>query len=463
MKRVLLTMVLALASVAAAQVVGAPKVGAAPKWSPPVPEVRSLTNGAKARVLTRQGLPLMNVVAFVPAGSREELPAQAGLASLTAELVHEGGAGSRAPDAFLEALESLGAELNVSPGREGVEFSLTVLSSRFDPAMKLFVEMLSQPKLDATAFESLKARRLAEIASSLDEPRVIASQTLLGALYGDAPEGRPVGGTIASVKALTLDDVKRFHAAHFASAGMTFVLVGDLSADAAKQKLDALAPKSWLQAGTPTAARAPTAAAPRWLAVDKKDAPQTQVMLARPGPKVLGEKFAADELASIVLGGSFTSRLVQNLREKHGYTYGASARSQAARAGGTLLIYSAVKKEVTADAVEQLLLELKGFSSLSRDEVEKARALNQANVIDAFSSGGSVAATLAQDVVDGLGPDGLSKEWTALNTVPVEQVQAAASDFAAEGFMVVLVGDRASLEPALKKKLPEQKVEWVTF
>ena len=461
MKRTMLLVVGLFAGLSMAQVVGAPTVGPAPKWSPAVPEVRSLQNGAKLRVLTRKGLPLTSVVVFVPAGTREETAAQSGLSSLTAELLHEGGAGTRAPNDFLEAIEGLGAEVDVRASREGVTFSITVISSRFEAAMGLLLDMLVRPKFDATAFDSLKQRRLAEIASSLDEPRVIASRTLYAALYGDAPEGRPGLGTVQAVTGLTLDDVKAFHAAHYASAGMTFVLAGDLTADAVKQKLDALAPKAWGKAGAVKEAVAPAAQPAKWLAVDKKDAPQTQVLLARPGQKVLGERFATDELAAKVLGGSFTSRLNQNLREKHGYTYGASVRNEAGKAGGSLVVGTAVKREVTADALEQLMLELKGITTITREEMAKAQALQRAEFVDAFGTGSMIAGTFAQDVLDGLGPDGLAKEFAAIESASFEGVQAAAKDFAPEGFTVVLVGDRAVIEPALKKKFPGQAIEWV--
>lgn len=460
MKRTVITIVSLWASLSFAQITGAPTVGPAPKWSPPVAETRPLISGAKAWVATRPGLPLSNVVVYVPAGARAETAAQSGLASLTAAALQEGGAGARGPTEFLEAFDDLGASLHVRSGLEGTTFNFTVSSSRLDAALALMIDLLSKPKFDANAFESLKARRIAELTASLDEPRVIASQTLYKTLYGDVAEGRPVNGTVDSVKALTLDDAKKFHAANYASAGIAFIVAGDLTADAVKKKLDAVVPKAFGPASPAVVEKAPTALPAKWVGVDKPGAPQTVLMLARPGPTVNDTKLQAMELASVALGGSFTSRLVQNLREKHGYTYGAGAHVAPSKLYGTIAVSTSLKTEVTADAVEQLLLELKGLGTLSKDEVEKARALTSAQFVDAFSSGATVAGALASELMDGHGPDGLKKQYAAMLATTVEQSQATTGAFAPEGFTVVLVGDRKSIEPALKKKLPTQTIEW---
>lgn len=465
MKRVLLAVL--VSSVALAEGAphlmgeGVPVIGPAPKWTPPVPEVRALKSGAKAWVLTRAGLPLVTVSWVVPAGLRHEGAAWAGLASLTAEALHECGAGTRGPQEFQEALEALGATLSLSTGVEGTSFSFTVVSSRLDAALALLVDLLSRPRFDPVAFDALKARHLAELKAALDEPSTVASLTAFRALYGTQPEGRPTGGEVATVEKVTLDDVKAFHAARYGSAGATVVVVGDLSADAVKQKLDAAAAKAWLGAPVAVDTSAPVRATAKWLGVEKKGAPQTVLLGLAPGLPWRSAGLAALTLAGDVLGGSFTSRLNQNIRERHGYSYGAMASVAPGRIDGVVEVMTPVRADVTGAALEQVVLELRGLTSVTPEENEKAIALAKASMVAEFSSSAGIAAAFSDVALLGGTPEHLRSDFAALLATTADQTKTATRAFDPEGFTFVLVGDKASIDAQLKKTHPTKKLEWV--
>lgn len=458
MKCALLVMVLAAG---APQPVPLPTGEGVSKWSPPVPEVRALKSGAKAWVVTRPGLPLVTVSWLVPAGVRHEAAAKAGLASLTATALHECGAGTHGPQELQEALEELGVTLELETSVEGTTFSFTVLSSRLDGALALLFELLSQPRFDATTFEALKARHLAELKSSLDEPSTLASVAAMRAVYGTQPEGRPVDGAVAAVETLTLEDVKAFHAARYGSAGATVVVVGDLPADAVKQALDARATKPWLITPAAVEEKAPTMAPARWLGVEKKGAPQTVLLGLAPGLSWKAPGLPALTLAGDVLGGSFTSRLNQNIREKHGYSYGARAAASPGKLSGVLEVMTPVRTDVTGAALEQVVLELRGLTSLSTGEHEKAVALAKAATVTEFGSTAGIARAFSTVALRGGTPERFRDDFAALLATTAEQTKAAARAFDADGFTFVLVGDKAAIEAQLKKSFPAKPVEWV--
>ncbi len=451
-----------ISSLAFAQgITGAPVIGPAPTWFPPAPENRPLKNGAFAWVVTQPGLPLTTVSWVVPAGNRHESAAQSGLASLTAAALHECGAGKRDPQELQEAFEDLGASLQIETSVEGTTFTFTVLSSRLEGALALLFDLLSQPRFDAAAFEALKARRVSELKTSFDEAPVMAEYAGFRALFGEQPEGREGDGVAATVEKLKLEDVKAFHAARYGSAGSIVVVVGDLKPEVVKQQFDALAPKAWLTAPSSTVEKEPTFSSPKWLGVNKKDAPQTVVLGLAPGAKWATSETMALSLAADVLGGSFTSRLNQNIREKHGYSYGARASSTPGRNSGVLDVMTPVRTDVSAAALEQIVLELRGLTSLSADEHRKALALANAAAVESFSSTAGVAAVYARIALLGGNVESYRFDYARLQRVAAGESKAETAKFNPDAFTFVLVGDKTAIDAQFKKTFPARKLEWV--
>lgn len=440
----------------------APVLPPATKWSPPAVQTRKLACGAQLQVVPQKGVPLVHVGVLINAGSIADPAAKPGLARLTATAVEEGGSGSRSADEVRAYFDSLGTELRVNAESDGVMLSLTALSSKLEPALSAVADVIAKPRFDEASVAPLAARARSELAFKLDDPTQLAEQRMLEALYGTHPRNHLADGTVAGINAITTADYRQFHAANWSPANTLFVLVGDVDADAARATLDKLLPKPWSTGAAAAALPTPAALTANrpWLAYDKPGAAQTVVVLARHGVAAADAARTPISLVAVVLGGSFTSRLVQNLREKHGYTYNASSRQRPGREGKAVWIRTSVKTEVTAPAMRELINELDGITRLDAAELEKSRALLDAAQVEGFAGGDNTVFTLLMTAAEGLAPTELATERARREKVTLPELISAAGRFDAPGFTVVLVGDRAKIEKELKTTFPDRTIEW---
>lgn len=452
--------VCSLVFVLASGAFAAPPLPPPPRWSPPVVQVRQLASGAKLWVLPQKGIPLVHVGVHVAAGSLADPADQPGLAMLTATSVEEAGSGTRSGAEVRAFFDSLGTSLEVDVAADGVTVGFTALTPRLEAALGQLIEVLARPRFDAGEVAAVKQRRRSEVVSALDSPVVFGNSKLLAEVFGTNPRNHLELGSVAGVEASTAEEIRQFHAAHWGPGNTTFVLVGDVDADAARAMLDKVAPKAWLPPSAKVTVAVPGGAPGKWLAFDKPGAAQTVVLLGKPGPSASDPVRAPLELAATLLGGSFTSRLVQNLREQHGYSYGAHAGMNDGRETKLLVVSTSVKTEVTVPALTELLAELVGLTRLEAAELEKARSLLDARQIEAFASGESAVGALLDNAMEDLGPGEMALARARREKVTLAQLTAAAARFDPEGFTVVLVGDRAKLEKELKAKFPTRTIDW---
>lgn len=441
-------------------VLAAPPIPAAPKWSPPTVTQRTLASGAKLWVLPQKGLPLVHIAAIVEAGSVLDPANKPGLADLTTTSVEEAGAGTRSGPEVKAAFEALGSDLVTATSADVTTLEASTLSSNLEPALALFIDLLARPRFDGAKVLAIQSRLHAELTSGLDEPNLFGYSKLLLELYGANPRNHLSEGTPEGLAACSADDAVKFHAATWTSSNVTFLLVGDVDADRAKQVLDKLAPKAW---GTPWTRPAATPVKPngRWVAFDRPDAPQTVVIFARLAPDADSAQAAPVELLSTVMGGSFTSRLMQNLREKHGYTYGVRAGVQSARDARPLMISTSLKTEVTVPGLTELVGEMEHANTVTEAELNKARALEETALVEGFSSGTSALGTLGGLIASGRQPTALAKEQADRAAAKLDDLRAAAgTHFELSGYTVVLVGDKKKLEKDLAAKFPTHPIEW---
>lgn len=448
MKRSMLVVLLATAALAA------PPIPPAAKWTPPTVQVRTLASGAKLWVLPQKGIPLVHVGVHLNAGSLADPPGKPGLAMLTATCVEEGGSGTRGGAEVRAFFDALGTNLDVDVSPDGAQVSFTALTPQLEAALGGLIDVLARPRFDAAEVAAVKQRRRSEVVTALDSPVVFGRAKLYAEVFGANPRNHLELGSVEGVEASTADDIKAFHAAHWSPSGATFVLVGDVDADAAKALLDRLAPKAWLPPPAKVIVEVPPGAPGKWLAFDKPGAAQTVVLFGRPGPSAADPAGTPLELASTLLGGSFTSRLVQNLREKHGYTYGAFSGLNSGRETRLLVVSTSVKTEVTSPALSELQKELVGITQLSAGELEKARSLLDARQLDAFASGDAALGALLENAMEELGPGELGLARARREKVTLPELVTAAGQFEPQRFTVVLVGDRSKLEKELKMKFP---------
>ena len=187
--------------------------------------------------------------------------------------------------------------------------------------------------------------------------------------------------------------------------------------------------------------------------VDRPDAPQSVVAVARPGVSAFDEESAILTRVNAALGGSFTSRLNQNLREEHGWSYGARSRFSFTRMRGVFVAQAAVHTEHTGDALGAMLAEIGAMakSGLTDEEVEKTKQLARADLVEAFETVQAAAARLGRNAGVGLAPD---REASASH-VTARADKAQLKRFAAQYLdldraTIVIVGPRAKIQPQLE-------------
>jgi predicted Zn-dependent peptidase len=429
-------------------------------FSPPGAEVLAGPGGSKIWLLERHGLPLVSVELLVPTGSTAEPADRAGLAHVSADMVDEG-AGSLDSMAFSRAIEDLGAQFSSAASRDRSAVTLEVLPSKLAEGLSLLGDAILRPRHDKDAWKRVSALWKNEIRSRGDSPNEVARLVTSAALFGvDQPYGRPIEGTRSSSARVDLADVARWHRSIWRPDRAIFIVVGDVSKERITTELSR-AFASWSAPATaapePPAVAAPPAA-PRTVLVDRPDAPQIVLTVARPGVTASSPDMPGLDLMNVALGGSFTSRLNQNLREDHGWTYGARTQFIGYRQGGVFLARAAIRTDALSDALRETLKEINTVQreGLGDEELGKIKALARASAIEAYGSLRGISVSLAQSATMGLPPDTDRRALGAQLAATRPDIAALASKYLAlEGASIILVGPRKAIEAALEaNKLP---------
>lgn len=332
----------------------------------------AMANGVSLVFAPVTKLPLVSMVVLVDAGAALDQPGHDGLAALTGSLLLEGTM-TRDGAALADAFEQLGATVDVVVGWDSAIVQLTVLKHHADAAMQLLGEVVRTPGFREQDVARLRAERLAERLQVRTEPRELAEESFARFLY--APRSRyalPEGGGTASVEAMTADDIRKFHRAWYGPGRTTVIIVGDVSPDHAAS----LAQRGfgdWV-AATVVPPGLDDSAQPggrRIQVVNKAGAPQTELRIGHRGVPRAHPDYFKLVVMNAALGGLFSSRINLNLRERHGYTYGAHSFFDWRRGHGPFAVSTAVESTVTAAATREILTEIERIrdSAITVDEL----------------------------------------------------------------------------------------------
>lgn len=429
-------------------------------FTPPAPRELALEGGVKALLWSRSEVPLVTMRLVIQPGGALVPADKAGLASLAAQMLEEG-SGALDAVAFADTLQRLGATFSAAADQETITLDMTVLKRNFPAAAKLFVDAVRTPTFSATDFERVHRLHLEELQSQLNEPAIVATRAASRVLFGDThPYAMSTAGTPTSVRALTLDQVKSFYAATLSPKNAMLYVSGDVSPDETQAHLGSIF-AGWA-APASVAARQPVAISPipapstsglRVFLVHRPDAVQTVIRFAAPGPKFADAQRVPFRIINTVLGGSFTSRLNQNLREDHGYTYGAGSAFSMEPSIGWWSARASVRADVTGASLAEFFKEFDKIRSGDLTDADVAKAVK----------------TLRTDTIDSLagihGPVQVASELTAaslsLETISGDLEAAMtlrASDLNPQILsainlkhgVLVLVGDATQIRPQLE-------------
>lgn len=414
---------------------------------------RRLPNGLTVLAAGSPRAPLVLLSLVFPAGAEQEPAQQAGLASLTASLLDEG-TSERDANQIAAAVADLGGRLGSGADWDVGQLQVELLSRHAEEGLALLAELATRSTFPAEEIERQRRRRLAELMRRRSDPSFLADERLLRAIYGDAPYGRTILGDEESLARLDRERVRGLYSACYGLAGGVLIGAGDLDPEAFVARAEAVL--GGLDAGT--AADVPDHTPPppgrlRVEIVDRPRAAQTELRLGHAGIERADPDYIPLMVTNVLLGGKFTSRINLNLRERHGYTYGATSRFDARRGPGPFVVRAAVGTPVAGAAARQVLAEIR---RLREERVEPEElADTAAYVVGSFpytlQTSSGLADRLETLVAYGLPDDYYHRLPQAVEAVDRDAVLAMARrHLRPDELVVVAVGPADELAPQLE-------------
>jgi len=418
------------------------------------PVTETLPNGLTLILNERRGLPIVAANLVLRTGSDANPLDKPGLANFTAAMLDEGTATRNALQ-IADEVAQLGASLGISSSMDATTLAIRSLSKNFASTVDVLADVTLHPSFPAQEIERQRASRLAALVQQRDNPNQVAAQVTASALYGPKhPYGYAEIGTEAALKSVSRADMEAFWKQNFVPNNAALVVAGDIS----MAELKALAEKSFggWQKGSPAqpALGAPATTPARVVIVDKPGSPQTQLRVASIGAPRSSPDFRPMQVMNLALGGLFSSRINMNLREEHGYTYGANSNFSFRRAAGPFQIASGVRTDVTAAAVNEIFKEVRGMidKPVSAEELQKAKDSLANSLPGAFESSANAVNNFSNVFIYNLGLDYYTRYAEQVNAVTPDQALAVSKKYLVPANMVVIaVGDRAKIEPELRK------------
>lgn len=430
-----------------------PTPGPVPQVHLPVPTTFTLDNGLKVYVIENHALPVVSAAVVVRAGSDSNPQGKGGLATLTTELMGDG-TQSRSLQKLAEDQELLGTAISPGASMDGSTTSMTVLTNNAPAGLGLLSDVLEYPAFRAADLDRRRKQRLVGIQQQTDNVSQIVFRVGPKLVFGDQPYGAPATGTTESINSLKPEDVAAFYKAHYGPGDAALVLAGDITADKARQ----LATQyfgSWTgtASGSVTLPPAPAPQSTHVVIVDKPGAPQTALFAFGLGLPANSPDTPVLTIANYTLGGAFASRINMNLREQHGYTYGASSGYRGFRAGGQFLAGGLVRTDVTAPAAKELMTEIRNFPSQppTPEELNSAKTASIQSLPGSFETVGATANAMGSIFLYDRPLDyyaTLPGKYAAVTADDVTRVVKA--DLHPDQLTIVAAGDRTKIEPGLK-------------
>ena len=413
------------------------------------------SNGMQVIISPVRKLPVVTVLAVVDAGASADAKGKEGLAQLTSETLREGTSKHNGIE-ILEGFESLGTSLESGADWDSAVVSMTLLREHLPTGLSLLAEVLTSPLFPEHEVERLKAERLAERLQILSEPRGLADESFSRFLY--APGSRyaePIGGTSESITVIKQSDLIEFFGLRYVPEAVTMIIVGDIDTDEGLRLVEETLGEWQGKLTSAAVSIAGEARSARALeVVAKSDAAQAELRLGHLGISRSHPDYFSVVVMNALLGGLFSSRINLNLRERHGYTYGASSYFDWRREPGPFVISTAVQSEVSADAVRETLAEIEGMRSeeVPAEELSLATSYLEGVFPIRYETTAAIASALANLVTFGLPEDFYDTYRDKIRAVsPSDVLMAARTHVHPEKLQAVVVGDPTVIRAPLEK------------
>ncbi len=444
-----------------------PALGPAPQINLPPIQKRMLSNGLAVWVIETHKVPLVQANLVVLAGSGDDPAGKFGVASMTAAMLDEG-AGSRSALEIADAVDFLGANLTTGSTFDESVVRLNVPALRLGDALPLMADVALRPTFPSQDLDRLRQERLTALLQARDDPQAIAPRAFQRIVFGAMHRyGTSAAGTEGTLKSFSPMDLRAFHDTFYQPSNATLVVVGDIRTDEVVPMLE----KSfgaWKNAGAVRRSTVPTApqlTSGQIYLVDKPDAAQSVIQIGWVGVARSTPDYFKIQVTNTILGGSFSSRLNQNLREEHGYAYGAGSGFDMRLSAGTFVARAAVQTDKTADALHEFFNELNAIGAKPVSDAELTRGKNY--IALGFPAQFETISDLSQQIEDlivyKLPDDYYQRYVPEVQKGTAADVQRTAATYIQPSkFAVVVVGDRKVIEAGIRALTLPQPIRVLT-
>ena len=429
----------------------------------PRPASKVLPNGLEIFVIPRTRQPAVSITLLIPsAGSFYDPAGKSGLASLVAAVLPEGTT-HRSAQEIAEAIDFVGGSINTGAESDTANVTITVVKKDFLLAMDLLSDIVLHPTFQPAEVERKRRQTLSNLEVESADPGYLVQAVSARALYGLHPYGLPDDGTADSVKSIAPSDLSDFQKARYVPQGSFLSIAGDVTADEAFAAAEKFLGE-WAGVAPAFTAPAIPEAAPglRFVLVDKSDAVQTQIRVARAAVPRNHPDYLPLFVANRIFGGGFNSRLNTSIRQKKGLTYGAYSQLASRARAGSLSAGLSTRTETTLEALRLVvdLMSQMGSGDVSPEELRFAKEY----LVGAFPMQSETPEQIAGRILSlplyGLPADYYQRYRESLQAVGAPQVKSmAAQYFGAGRLSIVLVGNVGVFREALKKAYPDARMD----
>jgi zinc protease len=416
-----------------------------PKVQLPKIQKAKLTNGLNVWLVEHHELPVIAFNLVIQAGSDHDPIDKPGIATMTADVLDEGTT-TRDALKIADELEFIGASLGVRSDADGSYLTLNTITKRLDEALSVYADVLVNPTFPQKEFERLRKQRQTALLQQKDRPPAIASIAFNHIVYGsNHPYGNDASGTEKSLNAMTREDLLQFYNSYYRPNNATLIIVGDGTLGDITKRLEKLL-AGWKSAPTPTFAlpSVPIVDKRRLYLIDKPGAAQSEIRIGYPAAARNTPDFFPLSLMNRALGGQFSSRLNLNLREKHGFTYGARSGFSFNKQPGPFVASSGVTTAKTDSSLREFTYEIDRMHNegLTTDELSFVKKGFAGNFALNFETPGQIAGAMQNIVLYNLPENYYETYLQNIDKVTLDEVNKVSKKYLDSSRMAfVVVGD----------------------
>jgi zinc protease len=432
-----------------------PSYGPAPEVKIPVIWEDKLANGLRVYGIENNEVPLVQFEIVIDGGQRLDDINKVGVANMMARMMTQG-TQKKTPQELEEAIQQLGATINVNAGTEDVRISVSTLARNYDATLALVEEILLEPRWDAKEFDLIKQSVVSQIQQQKANPNAIAQLQYQKLIYGnDNIRSRGIWGTVDTVNAITLDDLKAFYTKNLSPSAARMHVVGALDKTKIIGSLKGINTRWAAKKVDIPVYKTPDAPAKSQVYFyDVPDAKQSVIRFGYPALAATdADYYPATVMNYILGGGGFASQLTQQLREGKGYTYGINSNFSGTKSPGTFTIASSVRSNVTLESAQLIKSILQNYGKdYSDKDMETTQSFLIKSNARAFETAGAKLNMLENISKYGWKYDYVKGREQIVKNMTVQQIKDLSNKYLNPDKMVwLVVGDAKTQLPRLKE------------